>query len=103
MAKTITSEVYKLAMDRAVADPVAAKFWVGLDLGLRSTSVCVVDCDGSVVHQQAMKSSPVEIGRYLRKNFLSHVTMIGLESGGLASHLATHLRKAGWRLSPWHR
>jgi transposase len=98
MAKKIESDTYKLAMDRALADPAAAKFWVGLDVGLRSTSVCVVDADGAVVHQAGMKSSPVEIGRYLRKNFLSHVTLIGLESGGLAAHLATHLRKDGFRV-----
>lgn len=98
MAKKIESAAYVAAMERAAADPAQARFWVGLDVGLRSTSTCVVDGDGIVVHQTSMKSSPVEIGRYLRKNFQSNITMIGLESGGMAAHLATNLRKQGFRV-----
>lgn len=98
MAKKITSEAYVAAMERAAQDPAAARFWAGLDVGTRSTSVCIIDGDGTVVHQVSMKSNPVEIGRYLRKNYQSNITMIGLESGGLAAHLATGLRKQGFQV-----
>lgn len=73
--------------------------WAGLDVGLRSTSVCVVDADGKVAHQVSMKSDPTEIGRYLRKNFTSNIATIGLESGGTSGHLATHLRRQGFQVA----
>ena len=87
MSKKIVVPSYLAAMDRAEADPSAARFWVGLDVGYKNTAVCVLDCDGAIVHQVSMKSSATEIGRYLRKNFKSHVTLIGIESGGLTPHL----------------
>ena len=98
MAKKISTAAYVAAMERAASDPASARFWVGLDVGVRSTSVCVLDCDGVLVHQASMKTHPVEIGRYLRKNFLSHISMIGLESGGMTAHLATGMRKQDLRV-----
>jgi transposase len=74
MSKKIVMPSYIAAMERAEADPSAARFWVGLDVGYKNTAVCVLDCDGAIVHQVSMKSSATEIGRYLRKNFKSHVT-----------------------------
>ena len=99
MAKKITDPTYLAAMEAAAADPARARFWAGLDVGLRSTSVCVVDVDGKVVHQVSMKSDPTEIGRYLRKNFTSNIAHIGLESGGTSGHLALHLRRQGFQVS----
>ena len=98
MAKGLKSPEYRAAIERADADPASARFWVGLDVGLKSTAVCVLDADGSIVAEQSMKSSPIELGRFLRKNFKSHVSMIGLETGSLSPHLATHLRKHGFQV-----
>jgi transposase len=99
MAKKITDPTYLAAMEAAVADPARARFWAGLDVGVRSTAVCVVDADGKVVHQVSMKSDPTEIGRYLRKNFTSNIVHIGLESGSTSGHLATHLRRQGFQVA----
>lgn len=77
MSKEIVAPAYLAAMARAESDPSAARFWVGLDVGFKSTAVCVLDCDGAIVHQVSMKSHATEMGRYLRKNFKSHVTLIG--------------------------
>ncbi|MBC2650488.1 IS110 family RNA-guided transposase [Novosphingobium aerophilum] len=96
MPKKITAVGYSAAMARAEAEPARARFWVGLDVGLRNTAVCVVDADGAVVHQMSMKSDATEIGRYLRKNFKSHVSMIGMETGSLSPHLAAQLRRQGF-------
>jgi|JI9StandDraft_1071089.scaffolds.fasta_scaffold70530_2 transposase len=98
MSKKITSPGYVAAMELAEADPAAARFWVGLDIGFKSTAVCVVDREGVPVHQTAVKSNATEIGRYLRKNFKSHVTLIGMETGGLSPHLATRLRRQGFQV-----
>lgn len=98
MPKKITTPTYRAAMHRAEMDPVSARFWVGLDVGMRTTAVCVLDADGGVAHQASMKSDATEIGRYLRKNFRSHVTLIGLETGSLSPHLAGKLRKQGFQV-----
>ena len=45
-----------------------------------------------------MKSNATEMGRYLRKNFKSHVTLIGLETGSLSPHLASKLRAQGFQV-----
>src|SRR5262245_39839480 len=99
MAKKITDPTYLAAMEAATADPARARFWAGLDVGVHSTSVCVVDSDGKVVHQAAMKSDPTEIGRYLYKNFTSNIVHIGLESGSTSGHLALHLRRQGFQVA----
>lgn len=99
MSKKIIDPTYLAAMEAAAADPARSRFWAGLDVGLRTTSVCVVDVDGKVVHQVSMKSDPTEIGRYLRKNFASNVAHIGLESGGTSGHLALHLRRQGFQVA----
>lgn len=99
MSKKIVAPAYVAAMERAEADPAAARFWVGLDIGFKSTAVCVVDVDGAVIHQVSMKSHATEIGRYLRRNFKSHVTLIGMETGGLSPHLAGKLREQGFQVA----
>lgn len=98
MAKTITNPELLAYRANAEADPARGRVWVGLDVGLKSTSVCVIDGESKVIHQCSMKSEPVEIGRYLRKNFTSNVALIGLESGGTSGYLATHLRRQGFQV-----
>jgi transposase len=99
MAKKITDPTYLAAMEAAASDPLRARFWAGLDVGLKSTAVCVIDNDGKAVHQVAMKSDPTEIGRYLRKNFTSNIVRVGLETGGTSGYLATHLRRQGFQVT----
>lgn len=98
MSKKIVAPAYVAALARAETDPSAARFWVGLDVGFKSTAVCVLDCDGAIVHQVSMKSHATEIGRYLRRNFKSHVTLIGMETGGLSPHLTGKLREQGFQV-----
>lgn len=98
-SKKIVAPAYVAAMARAEADPASARFWVGLDIGFKRTAVCVVVVDGAVVHQVSMKSHATEISRYLRRNFKSHVTLIGMETGGLSPHLAGKLREQGFQVA----
>lgn len=99
MAKKITT-LAMLAMKEAAADnPSRGRVWIGLDVGMRSTSVCVVDSDGKVVHQCSMKTSATELGRYFAKNFASNIAQIGLESGATGGHLASALRRLGYQVS----
>lgn len=99
MAKTITNPELLAYRALAEADPARGQVWVGLDVGLKSTSVCVIGADSKMIHRCALKSSAVEIGRYLRKNYASNIVCIGLESGGTSGHLATHLRRQGFQVA----
>jgi transposase len=99
MAKKITNPELLALRAVAEADPTRGRVWVGLDVGLKSTSVCVIDAESKVLHQCSMKSDPTEIGRYLRKNFTSNVVCIGMESGGTSVHLATHLRRQRFQVA----
>jgi transposase len=99
MAKTITNPELLAYRAAAEADPARGQVWVGLDVGLKSTSVCVIDVESKIIHKCSMKSDATEIGRYLRKNFTSNVAYVGLESGGTSGHLATHLRRQGFQVA----
>ncbi|MEZ5654888.1 MAG: transposase [Sphingobium sp.] len=59
----------------------------------------MIDAESKVLHECSMKSSPTEIGRYLRKNFTSNVVCIGMESGGTSVFLATHLRRQRFQVA----
>ena len=69
MTKKISNPEILAVRAAAEADPARGRVWLGLDVGMKSTAVCVLDGDGKVVHQCAMKTHPTEIGRYLAKNF----------------------------------
>jgi transposase len=96
MAKISNTPEMEVARALMAAEPGKAKFYCGLDVGSRSTSICVVDDSGKVVLQVVSASTPDQIGRHLRKNFKSHITRIAMESGGLANWLCTGLRKLGF-------
>lgn len=54
--------------------------YVGLDVSLKSTSVCVVDVEGSVLIEQSVASEPDTIANFIHTNALE-VQRVGLESG----------------------
>ena len=99
MTKKITNPEILAIRATAEVDPACGRVWVGLDVGLKSTSVCVLDRDGKVVHQVSMKTHPTEIGRYLAKNFTSNVAVVGMETGAMSAHLAGGLRKQGYQVA----
>ncbi len=99
MTKKITNSEILEIWAAAETDPALGRVWVGLDVGLKSTSICVLDHDGKIVHQCTMKTHPTEIGRYLAKNFTSNVVVVGMETGGMSMHLASGLRRLGYKVA----
>jgi len=99
MAKKISNPEILAIKAAAEVDPARGRVWVGLDVGLKSTAVCVLDGEGQIVHQLSMKTNHTEIGRYLAKNFTSNVVVIGLETGAMSAHLATGLRRQGYKVA----
>src|SRR5512143_3651603 len=68
--------------------------YVGLDVSLKQTSICVVDQTGSVVREGVADSDPEAIAEFVRLN-APHVVRIGLESGPTATWLWTELKRLG--------
>ena len=70
------------------------EFYVGLDVSLKQTSICVVDQSGSVVREGVVDSGPEAISVYVRSKAPGAVR-IGLETGPTSTWLWTELKQLG--------
>src|SRR5579859_236777 len=70
------------------------EYYVGLDVSLKQTSICVVDRTGSVVREGVVDSDPEAISVYVRSKAPDAVR-IGLETGPTATWLWTELKRLG--------
>src|SRR6476646_3715991 len=68
------------------------EYYVGLDVSLKQTSICVVDQSGSVVREGVVDSDPEAISVYVRSKAPGAVR-IGLETGPTSTWLWTELRR----------
>ena len=70
------------------------EYYVGLDVSLKQTSICVVDQTGSVVREGVVDSDPEAISGYVRSKAPDAVR-IGLETGPDVHWLWTELKRLG--------
>ena len=68
--------------------------YVGLDVSLETTSICVIDNDGTVVWRGKCASEPAAICQSDRTQAPS-LTHVGLETGQLSNWLTLGLRRRG--------
>ena len=68
--------------------------YVGLDVSLKQTSICVVSETGSVVREGVVDSDPAAIAAFV-KSKASDVVRIGLETGPTSTWLWTELKRLG--------
>lgn len=68
--------------------------YVGLDVSLKATSVCVVDGSGAVICESKVASGPESIASFVVGHAPSAV-LVGLETGSLSSWLYHGLRARG--------
>jgi transposase len=68
--------------------------YVGLDVSLKQTSICVVSDTGSIVREGVVDSDPEAIAAFVRSN-APNAVRVGLESGPTATWLWTELRRLG--------
>ena len=68
--------------------------YVGIDVSLEASSVCVVDGNGKIVHEGKIVSEPVALIAWLTGLKLN-LTRIGLEAGPLSQWLYAAMRQAG--------
>src|SRR6202790_2116013 len=72
----------------------AMEYYVGLDVSLKQTSICVVDQTGAVVREGVVNSDPEAISVYVRSKAPDAVR-IGLETGPTSTWLWTELKRLG--------
>jgi transposase len=70
------------------------EYYVGLDVSLKQTSICVVNQTGSVVREGVVGSDPDAIAAFVRSHAPGAVR-IGLESGPTSTWLWTELKRFG--------
>jgi len=68
--------------------------YVGIDVSLEASSVCVVDSNGNIVCEGKVASEPDALIAWLKKLKLQ-LTRIGLEAGPLSQWLYVAMRQAG--------
>ena len=72
--------------------------YVGLDVSLKQTAICIVDGTGKVQREGIVSSDPEAIAAFI-KSYAPNVVRIGLETGPTATWLWTELRKLGLPVS----
>src|SRR6476660_8476011 len=68
--------------------------YVGLDVWLKLTAICIVDRTGTIQREGAVHSDPEAIAAFIKSN-APHVARIVLETGATSTGLWTELTKMG--------
>ncbi len=68
--------------------------YVGLDVSLKETSICVLDGDGEIICEGTVYSDPEAIAEFVKTKAL-HAKRIGLETGPTSTWLWHELRALG--------
>jgi transposase len=71
------------------------EFFVGLDVSVKTTSICVMDAAGTIIREGKAESSPEAISAFLAAAD-RHYVRVGLEAGPLCQWLYAGLTKAGF-------
>jgi transposase len=68
--------------------------YVGLDVSLKLTAICIVDQTGRIEREGVVASNPEAIAAFI-KSHAPHVARVGLETGATSTWLWTELNKMG--------
>ena len=68
--------------------------YVGLDVSLKLTAICIVDRTGKIVREGVVTSDPETIAAFI-KSHAPHVARVGLEAGATSTWQWTELNKMG--------
>ena len=74
---------------------VAREHYVGLDVSLKLTAICIVDQTGKIVREGMVPCDPEAIAGFVQSH-ARHVARVGLETGATATWLWNELNALGW-------
>src|SRR5712675_470757 len=72
----------------------AMEHYVGLDVSLKLTAICIVDRTGKIEREGVVASDPETIAAFVKLH-APHVARVGLETGATSTWLWTELSKLG--------
>jgi predicted NBD/HSP70 family sugar kinase len=75
------------------------ELYVGLDVSLKQTAICVVDRNGKIITEAMVGSDPEAIAAFIESKAAS-VVRIGLETGPTATWLWSELKQRGMPRRP---
>ena len=76
---------------------MAKGFWAGLDVGVETTSVCVIDDHGEILHEAVCATNVRSVHQEIRFLRRRRSARVALESGGGMS-LARGLQTLGYKV-----
>lgn len=68
------------------------KYYAGLDVSMKKTSVCIVDEKGKIVHESEVKTDPHALADAVEKTGFK-IELLGFESGSLSHYLMQGFRE----------
>lgn len=73
------------------------KYYVGLDVALRSLALCIIDADGKIALERSLPCEIDDVAECIR-SFSKPVEMIGFEAGTMSQHLFHGLVAEGFEV-----
>lgn len=70
------------------------KHYIGLDVSMKRTFICVINEQGKVIHEGSENTDPHQIANYLSKLGFEEMT-VGFESGSLTPYLIAGFKERG--------
>jgi transposase len=67
------------------------KYYVGLDVSMKKTSICIVNDEAKIVHESVVKADPQELAEVIKKTGFK-IELVGFESGALSHYLYKELQ-----------
>jgi transposase len=74
------------------------QFFVGIDVSLDSSNICVIDERGVIIKEGKVASDPAVIARFIRHKGRK-IEHVGLEAGALAQWFHAGLSDEGFRVT----
>ena len=78
-----------------VAEEQVAHYYVGLDVGMKHTQVCIINDAGKVIREKEVSSKPAALEGLIRHYGLSNIERVVVESGNLSGWLYQELKRRG--------
>jgi transposase len=75
----------------------AASYWVGVDAGVASANLCIVDAHGNIVCESECSAKPADVAAALAAVPREAVEQVALEAG-CSTYLTRKLRQIGYRV-----